>query len=144
MPRLETVLAALAAQCQAISGIPTMYPMKPAVVTNLKLGILAGALSLSKTGSEQRWLVRGRGLLLVPNTGEFDKHAARADAALAPIADAFDASGGDNVRFQLGGLVDRCAFAEANLYQEIRFAGAEYVGHELFWDIKFHRFRDQE
>lgn len=141
MPRIETALAALAAQCEALTGIPSRYPMRTEVVTKLTLGIMASTLAISKTGNEQRWLVRPRGLILMPNTGEFPAHAAKADAALAPIVDAFDANGGDTARFTLGGLVDRCAFADANLYQQITVAGVEYVGHELFWDLKFHRFR---
>lgn len=138
--RPVAIYQALAAQCQQATGITSIYPLPSRVPTKLTLIILGSTLRISRTGNQQLWLIRARGLLSIPMTGEIEKETIRADEALPEIADAFD--GRDDVNAsRLGGIVDRCAFEEANLMQKIEIGGLEYIGHELFWDIKAHRFK---
>lgn len=140
--RPEAVLTALATRCQTVTSIPAVYPMRVEIPTNLALYLSGANLQISRTGNQQRWFLQARGMLLIPNTGEFHAHAFRADSSLALIADAFDPK--DNTDdYRLGGLVDRCAFAKTscNLYRQFEFAGGLNVGHELFWEIEFERFK---
>lgn len=138
--RPVAIFRAIATRCEAATEIPSIYPLPKRVPTRLTLIILGSTLEVSKTGSQQRWLILARGLLSIPMTGEIDKESLAADAALPLIADAFDGSD-DADNFRLGGIVDRCAFQRANLYQQIDLGGHQYIGHELFWDIKMHRYK---
>lgn len=138
--RPVAVYQALAAQCQAATAIPTLYPMPASVPTKLTLILLGSTLRLARTGTQQEWLLRARGLLSIPMTGELGKEHLRADEALPLIADAFDPKDDSNA-YTLDGKVNRCAFVEANLCQAITIGGSQYFGHELFWDIKLQRFK---
>lgn len=140
MARVPAILAALASTSETVTGFKSQYPMKASAPTDLLLVINASDLEISRTGNEQRWKFMARGWLLIPNKGDMDKHFARADASLAPIADAFDAKDGVE-HYQLGGLVNRCQFVRAELYQAITYAGMAHVGHVLYWDIDARRFK---
>lgn len=135
--RLPAIFRAIAAACTDVTGIASAYPLPAELPTELTIMVMGSSIDLGRTGNEQQWLISARALMAIPMTGEIGAAAEAADTAVPELADAFDPS---SAHFRLGGLVNRCALTRVNLYQEFTIAGHRFLGHELLWDVKAHRF----
>lgn len=85
------------------------------------------------------WLPRVMAQVLTPMKGNTPAEFATIDGLLTPITDLFDAGTVTKVLPSLAGKVDRLQVVGLRPSQEIIFAGHQFYGAVIKWDIKFHR-----
>lgn len=148
MTRPETAIAALATFGQtalrAASASNRGYAYYPArSVNDYPTLLLFWDETVIDYGSEQIWIARVRGQLMVSQKGDkLSSDIARADPLIVPLVDAFaPGSDGYNLKTaETGNLVDYCRVERVRPSLVINFGGVDHYASELTWGMKIRRF----
>lgn len=136
-----TALAQLASYAGTVTGLKAYYPA-PNDITAPALVLFWDETSIAEM-DEQTWLMAVKGQVMTALRGNTSNEVLRADALLAPLADAFSPNAADKSAYFLRDAtdgVDYCRFVRVVPSLVIGYAGHDYYGAEVFWQIKLRRF----
>lgn len=94
--------------------------------------------------ADEMWSPAVTGQLLFPRNGDTPFEFSKVDELVTPIHDAFGVDADGNMvaldrLVGLGGHLDRCLLSEVETSLEIPYAGHQYYGARLYFDIKMFR-----